>query len=111
MAVLRGEVTKIDYSRNTFVYNSEILIFLPVEKSSFNFFPEQVKCLNIFYTDFVKLFHIETPLYVFLVVKPRANGRNIVGQQLPTLLDVTCYVRLHALLHVVGCCCVLLCKV
>ena len=35
----------------------------------------------------------------------RANGRNIVGQQLPTLLDVTCCVRLHTLLHVVGCCC------
>ena len=32
----------------------------------------------------------------------RANGRNIVGQQLPTLLDVTCCVRLHSLLHVVG---------
>ena len=43
--------------------------------------------------------------------KPRANGRNIVGQQLPTLLDVTCYVRLHTLLHVVGCCCVSLRKV
>ena len=38
-------------------------------------------------------------------------GRNIVGQQLPTLLDVTCCVRLHILLHVVGCCCVLLGKV
>ena len=35
----------------------------------------------------------------------RANGRNIVDQQLPTLLDVTCCVRLHTLLHVVGCCC------
>ena len=36
----------------------------------------------------------------------RANGRNIVGQQLPTLLDVTCCVRLHTLLHdVVGCFC------
>ena len=33
-------------------------------------------------------------------LKPRANGRNIVGQQLPTLLDVTCCVRLHTLLHV-----------
>ena len=38
-------------------------------------------------------------------VKPRANGRNIVGQQLPTLLDVTCCVRLYTLLHVVACCC------
>ena len=28
-----------------------------------------------------------------------------------TLLDVTCCVRLHTLLHVVGCCCVLLRKV
>ena len=38
-------------------------------------------------------------------MKPRANGRNIVGQQLPTMLEVTCCVRLHTLLHVVGCCC------
>ena len=36
-------------------------------------------------------------------LKPRTNGRNVVGQQLPTLLDVTCYVRLHTLLHVVAC--------
>ena len=35
----------------------------------------------------------------------RANGRNIADQQLSTLLDVTCCVRLHTLLHVVGCCC------
>ena len=28
-----------------------------------------------------------------------------------TLLDVTCCVRLHTLLYVVGCCCVLLRKV
>ena len=41
----------------------------------------------------------------------RANGRYIVDQQLPTLLDVTCCVCLHTLLHVVGCCCVLLRKV
>ena len=34
--------------------------------------------------------------------KPRASGRNIVGQQLPILLDVTCYVRLHTLLRVVA---------
>ena len=33
-----------------------------------------------------------------------ANGRNTVGQQLPTLLDATYCVRLHTLLHVVGCC-------
>ena len=42
-------------------------------------------------------------------VVPRANlGRNIVGKQLPTLLYVTCCVRLHTLLHVVACRCVLL---
>ena len=40
----------------------------------------------------------------FLQLKPRANGRNIVGQQLVTLLDVTCCVRLHTLLHFVGSC-------
>ena len=34
---------------------------------------------------------------------PCANGRNIVGQQLPTLSDGICCVRqLHTLLHVVG---------
>ena len=35
-------------------------------------------------------------------LKPRANGRSIVGQQLPTLLDVTCCVRLHTPLHVLN---------
>ena len=35
-------------------------------------------------------------------LKPCANGRKVVGQQLPTLLDVTCCVRLHTLLHVVA---------
>ena len=39
-----------------------------------------------------------------LLIKPRANGRNNVAQQLPTLLDVTCCVSLHTLLHVVGSC-------
>ena len=39
-------------------------------------------------------------------VVPRANlGRSIAGKQLPTLLYVTCCVRLHTLLHVVGSCC------
>ena len=37
--------------------------------------------------------------------KPHANGRNFVGQQLRTLLHVTCCVRLHTLLYVVGSCC------
>ena len=32
--------------------------------------------------------------------KPRANGRNIVGQQRSTLSDVTCCVRLYTLLCV-----------
>ena len=44
-------------------------------------------------------------------IRLRANERNIVDQQLPALLDVTCCVRLRTLLHVVGCCCVLLRKV
>ena len=37
-------------------------------------------------------------------VKSHANWRNIVGQQLPTFLDVTCHGRMHTLLHVVGSC-------
>ena len=44
-------------------------------------------------------------------IRLRANGRNIVNQQLPGLLDVTSCVRLHTLLHVVECCCVLLRKI
>ena len=45
--------------------------------------------------------------YTSLVGRIRlgANGRNIVVHQLPTLLDVTCCVRLHTLLYVLGCCC------
>ena len=39
------------------------------------------------------------------MVRLRANGRNIVDQPLPTLLNVTCCVHLHTLLHVVVCCC------
>ena len=35
-------------------------------------------------------------------LKPHANGRNIVGQKLPTLLDVTCCIRLGTPLHVVA---------
>ena len=38
-------------------------------------------------------------------VKPRENGRNIVGQQLLTLSDVTCCVHLYTLLRVVESCC------
>ena len=37
-----------------------------------------------------------------LVLLPRAKGRNFVGQQLPTLLNVKCCVRLRTLLHVVA---------
>jgi len=36
-----------------------------------------------------------------LTVCPVQTDENIVGQQLPTLLNVTCYVILHTLLHVV----------
>ena len=43
--------------------------------------------------------------------KPRANGSNSVGQQLPTLFNVTCCVCLYTLLHVVACCWELLRKV
>ena len=37
------------------------------------------------------------------LVKPRANGRNIVGQQVPTMLDMTYCVCLHSALHVLAC--------
>ena len=47
-------------------------------------------------------FHLNKPLNVGYW--RRADGRNTVSQQLPTLLDVTCCVRLHTLLHFVACC-------
>ena len=37
-------------------------------------------------------------------VRLRANRRNIVGQQIPTMLDVTRCVSVHTLLRVVGSC-------
>ena len=37
-------------------------------------------------------------------VRPRVKGRNIVAQQLPTSLDVTCCDRFHTVLHVVASC-------
>ena len=43
-----------------------------------------------------------------ITFKPDANGRNTVGQQLPTLFDVARCIRLHTLfmlLRVVGSCC------
>ena len=50
-------------------------------------------------------------LRVPLIVKIRArapcsaDGRNVVGQQIPIVLDVTCCVLLHTLLHVFGSLC------
>ena len=49
--------------------------------------------------------------FLFLSLNSRAKGRNIVGQQLPTLLYITCCIRFHTLLHVVACCWELLRKV
>ena len=59
-----------------------------MEKISFNFFPEQVKCLNFFYTDFLKLFHVETPLYVFLVVSSCLIFVNVRGRSCVVLMNV-----------------------
>ena len=57
-------------------------------------------------------YKVEPPINTdTFILRLRGNGRNIVDQKLPTLLDVTCCVRLHTLLHVVGCCCLLLRKV
>ena len=41
------------------------------------------------------------------ILNPHANGRNVVGQQLPTFLEATRRVPLHTLcmlLYVVACC-------
>ena len=43
-------------------------------------------------------------LSVGIPLKLRADGRNIVGQQLPTLLDVTYRVYLNTLFYVAACC-------
>ena len=49
-------------------------------------------------------YHLKFKTYI----KPCANGCNIVGQQLPTLFDVTYCVRLLTVLHVVESCCICL---
>ena len=43
-------------------------------------------------------------LFDFIPLKPQGNACNIVGQQLPTLLDFTVCICLHTLLQVVVCC-------
>ena len=43
-----------------------------------------------------------------IIIKPCASRPNTFGQQLRTLLNVTCCIRLHTLLNVVGCYCMLL---
>ena len=45
--------------------------------------------------------HTDRKTAIYLL--PHASRRNIVDQQLPTLLDATCCVRLLTLLHVVPC--------
>ena len=52
----------------------------------------------------VKVLHALQPFHCFCL-RLHANGCNIVDQQLPTLLEVTCCICLHTLLDVVACCC------
>ena len=63
------------------------------------------KDMTEFFTDLIGKIEEMSPVLVreLCFVKPYGNGRNIVGQQLPALLDVTCCV----LLHTVANCCVL----
>ena len=56
--------------------------------------------LSTFYV--IKIFTCVNVRSKFASVEINLNGRNMVDQQLPTLLDVTCCVRMHTLLHV--CC-------
>ena len=51
---------------------------------------------------------VEQEYTLVYTLKARANARNIVGQQDATLLGPTCCERLHTMLCVVVCCCVLL---
>ena len=46
----------------------------------------------------------DTRKFIQFNLVPGANGHNIVGQQLPTLLEVTCCIHLNTLLHAVGSC-------
>ena len=61
-----------------------------IQKSSFDWISETL-------TEDTE-WNLPAKAYPVFVVKLRANGRNIVGQQLPTLFDVTCCLRLHTLL-------------
>ena len=55
------------------------------------------KDMTEFFTDLIGKIEEMSPVLVreLCFVKPHGNGRNIVGQQLLTFLDVTYCVRLH----------------
>ena len=59
--------------------------------------------LSTFYV--IKILRALMCVAKFASVEINLNRRNMVDQQLPTLLDVTCCVRLHTLLRIVGSCC------
>ena len=84
---------------NITLYHTKILSLLTDPLFSFQ---RSSKCSKKKKTSVDRLEIIKTNTQDLRRVKPRANGRNIVGQQLPTLSDVTCCDRLHTLLHVVA---------
>ena len=77
--------------------NSRFLIGLFLRESCTTIFTEVeiYRHLFLFLSKQVPFF--SESMLVSANIRLRANGRNIVDQQLPTLLDVICCVRLHTL--------------
>ena len=99
---LQLQITRVDPFNNGSCHSNDSL-------EDFSVYKEKTKGSK--YSVQVCFLFSKSLLYIFRILKPRANGHNIVGRQLPTLLDVTCCARLHILLHVVACCWELLRKV
>ena len=93
---LQLQITRVDPFNNGSCHSNDSL-------EDFSVYKEKTKGSK--YSVQVCLLFSNSLLYIFRMLKPRANGHNIVGRQLPTLLDVTCCPRLHILLHVVASCC------
>ena len=91
------KIIRVSYCAIAYMHTS-LFLFPSCRHDSFRFSPS--------FFSFTTFYNLTLCFCTVKVnVKAHANWRNIVfSQQLPTLLDATCFVRLHTLLHVVACC-------
>ena len=83
---------------------SLVFCFLPARYSGILFAPQGItdKRLEVSEESSCLFKPVTRFFLLFCQVNPPAKGHNFPGQQLPTLLDDTCCVRLYTLLHVLA---------